>query len=167
MGVDPKKTALRMIPYGLYVLMAKAKDGTVVAATVSWVTQASFKPLLLAVGVRVDSRIHTAIKDTGAFALNILGKGQQEIASKFFKSAEREGETIAGEPFREGVTGSPLLESTPAALECTVVDAVEQGDHAVFIAEVIEAYVSQQPQGRPDESILWLKDLGENIFYGG
>ena len=35
MGIDPKKTALRMIPYGLYILTAKAKDGTVAAARTS------------------------------------------------------------------------------------------------------------------------------------
>ena len=42
-----KKTALRMIPYGLYVLTAEASDGQVAAATVNWVTQASFSPPLI------------------------------------------------------------------------------------------------------------------------
>ena len=43
MDNDAKKTALRMIPYGLYVLTAASKDGSkLAAATVNWVTQASF-----------------------------------------------------------------------------------------------------------------------------
>ena len=33
-----------MIPYGLYVMTSEDKDGRVSAATVNWVTQASFKP---------------------------------------------------------------------------------------------------------------------------
>ena len=37
------KTALRMIPYGLYVLTSESKDGRIAAATINWVTQASFK----------------------------------------------------------------------------------------------------------------------------
>lgn len=41
MDADAKKTALRMIPYGLYVLTGEAGDGRVAAATVNWVTQAS------------------------------------------------------------------------------------------------------------------------------
>ena len=41
MDPDAKKTALRMIPYGLYILMAESKDTKVAAATVNWVTQTS------------------------------------------------------------------------------------------------------------------------------
>ena len=43
MDADTKKTALRMIPYGIYVLTAQAPDGTIAAATVNWVTQTSFE----------------------------------------------------------------------------------------------------------------------------
>ena len=46
MDEGAKKTALRMIPYGLYVLTAEDKDQNISAATVNWVTQASFKPPL-------------------------------------------------------------------------------------------------------------------------
>ena len=35
MDADAKKLALRMIPYGLYVLTAEAADGSVAAATVN------------------------------------------------------------------------------------------------------------------------------------
>jgi len=50
MDPNAKKTALRMIPYGLFVLTA-AKGDRVSAGTVNWVTQASFAPPLVAVGV--------------------------------------------------------------------------------------------------------------------
>jgi hypothetical protein len=33
--------------------------------------------------------------------------------------------------------------------------------------EVENAGLNKESEGRPDEAILWLKDLGENIFYGG
>ena len=40
MDQDAKKTVLRMIPYGMYVLTTKSKDGNDVgAATVNWLTQ--------------------------------------------------------------------------------------------------------------------------------
>ena len=42
MDADAKKTALRMIPYGIYVLTADDGKGNVGAATVNWVTQGSF-----------------------------------------------------------------------------------------------------------------------------
>ena len=41
------------------------------------------------------------------------------------------------------------------------------GDHHVFVGEVIEAHLSQPPAGRPDQAILAMSDLGDNVFYGG
>jgi len=167
MDADAKKTALRMIPYGMYVLTAARPDGTVAAATVNWVTQASFEPPLVAIGVKKDAHAHDMIKDTKAFALNVLGKDQGPMAFTFFKPAERQGDKISGEPFRPGTTGAPILANTPAFVECRLVGTVEKGDHSVFVGEVVEAGVAKAPTGRPDDATLWLKDLGEKIFYGG
>jgi flavin reductase (DIM6/NTAB) family NADH-FMN oxidoreductase RutF len=167
MDANAKKTALRMIPYGLYVLTAQRADGSVAAATVNWVTQASFAPPLVAVGVKSDSQAHAVIKETRAFALNVLGKGQQGVAFTFFKPASRDGQRISGEPFRAGTTGAPVLERAPAFVECRLVDTVERGDHSIFVGEVVDAGVASPPAGRADEATLWLRDLGENIFYGG
>jgi flavin reductase (DIM6/NTAB) family NADH-FMN oxidoreductase RutF len=166
--MDPalKKTALRMIPYGLYVLTAESGD-EVAAATVNWVTQASFEPPLVVVGVKTDSGAFAVMKRSQAFALNVLGKGQQGLAFTFFKAAVRDGDAISGEKFRRGATGSPILASTPAFVECRVRDIVERGDHAVVVGEVVEAGVAKQPEARPDDATLWLKDLGEKTFYGG
>jgi flavin reductase (DIM6/NTAB) family NADH-FMN oxidoreductase RutF len=167
MDANAKKTALRMIPYGLYVLTAEGKDGTVGAATVNWVTQVSFAPPLVAVGVKADSGVHALIKETRAFALNVLGKGQQKMAFTFFKPAQRDGQTVSGEPFRAGSTGAPILEHAPAFIECRLVESVERGDHSIFVGEVVEAGVGTAPAGRADDATLWLKDLGDNVFYGG
>ena len=112
MDATAKKTVLRMIPYGLYVLTARRADGAVAAATVNWVTQASFAPPLVAVGVKADSQAHAVAKDAGAFALNVLAKGQQSLAFTFFRPADLQGQTISGEPFRPGTTGAPILTST-------------------------------------------------------
>lgn len=167
MDPNAKKTALRMIPYGLYVLTAAAKDGRVAAATVNWVTQCSFEPPLLAVGVKVDSHAHPLIKETQAFALNVLGKGQGPLAFTFFKPAELKGDTISGEKFRAGHTGSPILASTPAFVECVLEATVEKGDHSVFVGRVVEAGVAKTPDGRLDDATLWLKELGDKMYYGG
>jgi len=158
MDANAKKTALRMIPYGLYVLTAQGKDGRVAAATVNWVTQTAFEPPLLVVGV---------IKESKAFALNILGKDHKDVAFTFFKPLEREGNTIGGQPFRTGSLGAPILEKVPAFVECALVETIEKGDHSIFVGEVKNAGVSQQPSGRPDDVTLTLKDLGDKIFYGG
>ena len=166
MDPNTKKTTLRMIPYGLYVLTA-AHGERVAAGTVNWVTQASFAPPLVVVGVKTDSHAHPLIKESKAFALNVLGKGQQAMAFTFFKPAVREGQTISGEPFRWGSTGAPVLERVPACFECRLVDTVERGDHSVFVGEVVDASLPKPVEGRADDATLWLKELGPNVFYGG
>jgi flavin reductase (DIM6/NTAB) family NADH-FMN oxidoreductase RutF len=167
MDANAKKTTLRMIPYGLYVLTAQHPDGRVAAATVNWVTQTSFEPPLVVVGVKADSGAHALIKDTKSFALNVLGKGQQAMAFTFFKPAERQGQTISGEPFRAGSTGAPILTNAPAFVECTLEATVEKGDHSIFVGKVVDAGLVKTPEGRADDATLWLKELGDKVFYGG
>lgn len=161
-----KKTALRMIPCGIYVMTAEAEDGALAAATVNWMTQTSFDPPLVVVGVKADWLALEVVKKTGAFALNMRGKGQQGAAFTFFKPAERDGDNIAGEAVRAGATGAPILASAAASIECKVAEIVERGDHHIVIGEVVEANVAVQPTGRADEAILKMKELGEKIFYG-
>jgi flavin reductase (DIM6/NTAB) family NADH-FMN oxidoreductase RutF len=166
MDDQDRKTALRMIPYGIYVMTAKSGDLTA-AATVNWVTQTSFAPPLIAVGVKTDSGVYAATRQSGHFVLNMLGKGQQGTAFTFFKPTELEDGKLSGEPISWAGNGAPILDSAPAAVECKLVEVVELGDHHTFIAEVTGVHVQQQPEGRPDEAILEMKELGENIFYGG
>ncbi len=168
MDADAKKTALRMIPYGLYVLTAAGKDGRMTAATVNWVTQASFSPPLVAVGVKADSHTHALIEETGSFVLNVIAKGDTSVAFTFFKPAVVHGNSIGGEAFSLGTeVGAPVLDKAPAHVECKVVDAVKRGDHTLFVGEVVEARLKTPLTGRADEAICWLKDLGEKIYYGG
>ena len=161
MNEDAKKTALRMIPYGLFVLTSKSKDGKdVSAATVNWVTQASFSPPLVVVGVKVDSGAHQHIKDSGVFAVNVLGKDQLDMAFAFFKPTVREGDMLNGQPFEDSpVHGVPLLTATPAWWECKLVDEISRGDHTIFVGEVVEAGVHAE-----DQSIL-MRD--HKLNYGG
>ncbi len=167
MDEDAKKTALRMIPYGIYVLTAETPDGKTAAATVNWVTQTSFKPPLVAVAIKADSSANAVVGETGTFALNILGKDQQGVAFAFFKPVERSGNKIGDEPVEEGETGVPLLANAAAVVECRVVETVALGDHHIFVGEVVNARVNQAPSGRPDDAVLAMRDLGEKVFYGG
>ena len=166
MDADAKKTALRMIPYGIYVMTADA-GGEIAAATVNWVTQTAFQPPIVVVGVKVDSGIYAAAKKAGTFALNMLGKGQQGAAFAFFKPTHVADGKLSGEPYKKGTTGAPILTNAAAAVECKLHEIVERGDHHIFVGEVVEAQVMKPPQGRPDSAILEMKDLGEKTFYGG
>ena len=167
MDAEAKKTALRMIPYGIYVLTANDAKGNIGAATVNWVTQASFTPPLIVVAVKADSGAHTVVKGTGKFALNMLGKDHKALAFTFFKPAGLEDGKISGQAFHAGANGAPILDAAIAAVECSVSQIVELGDHHIVIAEVTDAHVMQLPKGRADAAILEMKELGDNVYYGG
>jgi flavin reductase (DIM6/NTAB) family NADH-FMN oxidoreductase RutF len=65
MDADAKKTTLRMIPYGIYVLTAESGN-EVAAATVNFVTQTSFSPPLVAVAVKADSGAYAARRSSSS-----------------------------------------------------------------------------------------------------
>ena len=167
MNQDAKKTALRMIPYGIYVLTADDGKGGVAAAMVNWVTQTAFAPPLVVVGIKTDSGAYSIVKSTQNFTLNMLGKAHKGLAFTFFKPAAVDGDKISGQSFHKGSNGAPILDAALAAVECKVTSIVEQGDHHIVVAEVTEAHLPNPIEGRPDVAILEMKDLGENVFYGG
>ena len=167
MNPDHKKTVLRMIPYGIYVLTADDGKGNISAATVNWVTQTAFAPPLLVVGVKTDSGTYQTVKTAQTFALNMLGKDQKSLAFTFFRPADVSDGKLSGQSFRKGTTGAPILIDALGAVECRVVSIVEQGDHHIVVGEVIDVHLSKPPIGRPDSAILEMRDLGDNVFYGG
>jgi flavin reductase (DIM6/NTAB) family NADH-FMN oxidoreductase RutF len=167
MNQDAKKTALRMIPYGIYVLTADDGKGNVAGATVNWVTQTAFSPPLVVVGVKTDSGAYQIVKNTKSFTLNMLGKEHKGLAFTFFKPAQLADGKLSGQAIRKGQNGAPILDAALAAVECKVTSIVEQGDHHIVVGEVTEAYLPKPIEGRPDVAILEMKDLGDNVFYGG
>jgi flavin reductase (DIM6/NTAB) family NADH-FMN oxidoreductase RutF len=167
MDQDAKKTALRMIPYGIYVLTADDGAGNVAAATVNWVTQTAFAPPLVVVGVKTDSGAYSIVKNTKSFVLNMLGKDHKGLAFTFFKPAQLADGKLSGQAIHKAANGAPILDSAIAAVECKVTSVVEQGDHHIVVGEVVDAHVPQAISGRPDNAILKMKDLGDNVFYGG
>ncbi len=103
-----KKTVLRMIPYGLYVLGAGQGDDLAMA-TVNWVTQTSFAPPLVVMGVKTDSGAHELMKRGRTFALSMLKSGQKDLAYAFFKPSSPEGGKINGFDFTPAANGCPTL----------------------------------------------------------
>ena len=135
------KNVLRLFHYGLYVAASNGPDG-VRAATLSWVTQVSFEPRLLAIAVRKGTGIHEAIAASRRFALHVVGAEQADFAKAFFRSgpAPAESQAVAGYSFTMSEREVPVFDTAPAWLECELLeDACPAGvaDHALLTARVI------------------------------
>lgn len=154
-----KKTLLRTIPYGLYVLIT---DGDPVGTgTINWVSQMSFGPPLLALGVKTDSRNFANLKAGGGATLSFLASGQGDTAFAFFGDAKLKGNAFVTKkaeiPFERAPSGVPVLAAAFGFVDLKVHDTVEIGDHAVVVTEVTEASLSQE-----EPQILTLSELGLN-----
>jgi flavin reductase (DIM6/NTAB) family NADH-FMN oxidoreductase RutF len=161
MDEDPKRQILRRIPYALYVMTSMA-DGHPAASTLTWLSQCSFHPPLLMIGVQTNSRMHSAVESSGVVAVHFLGEGQQDVAERFFRPPSGEdGPRLHGILWEPGpATGAPLLADLPAWLEARVTDRVDRGDHTVFVCEVVGAGLRD-----PDFKPLLLSSTPWN--YGG
>ncbi len=158
MDEQAKKTALRGITYGLYVIGTKVGDN-VHAFTGNWVTQTSFTPPLVAIGVKKDTTSCEGIRESGVFSVNVLETGQKDLAFSFFKPVSRVGNKFGDVEFYTSTTGSPILKAALSWFECKVVDIIERGDHILYMGEVVDAGIHKS--GDP----LTLKETG--LFYGG
>ncbi|NEN95054.1 MAG: flavin reductase family protein [Moorea sp. SIO3I7] len=151
-----KKTMLRKIPHGLYICGVRDGEEIINGFTVSWVMQSSFKPPLIVNCVKQDTGSHGIIKKTEVFALSFLDSGQKDMAAKFFKPQSRVGNKFADVEFYFGeVTGCPIISDSLGYVECQVRGSVEEGDHTVFVAEVVGAGIHREGDQLLLESTGW------------
>lgn len=159
-ALDPviRKKVLRMISYGMYVITARSAD-RIAAATIDWVTQASFEPPMVVCCLRRDSLIYDLVIHGRTYAIHPLGEDQKPFAMHFFKNRETTSSHINGQSYRLNTHGVPLLCEAPAHLVLQVCDKLPQGDHAVILGRVISADLIRETPP------LLLRDTGWH--YGG
>jgi flavin reductase (DIM6/NTAB) family NADH-FMN oxidoreductase RutF len=134
-----RQQTLRKLSNGVYVLTARCAD-RYGAATITWVSQASFKPPLITAAVRRESNVFKCLAESRSAVLHIVADRQEEIARRFFFPTQAGIGTINGEPFAEGRTAAPVLTNLPAHLECSVEQIIDtEGDHALVVLRVLEA----------------------------
>src|SRR5689334_8483225 len=83
MELATRRKTLRMISNGMYILTSRCGDDFG-AATITWVSQASFKPPLLMAAVRTTSNVYRCLTESRLAALHVLGSDQKDVAQKFF-----------------------------------------------------------------------------------
>jgi flavin reductase (DIM6/NTAB) family NADH-FMN oxidoreductase RutF len=168
MSTDQISNALKKITYGFYIVttrkdseeMSTRDEDFVAAGTVSWVSQASFEPHLVTVAVKKQSDLHETIEKSRTFAVNIVGKDNQDMPAAFAKDTTVKEKTISGYAYENGETGSPILKDVPAYFECRVREDITIGDHSIFVSEVVAG-------GVRDADAVPLTEWETDMHYGG
>ena len=157
-----RRRVLWTMPYGLYVLGSRDGDRRN-GMTINWVSQVAFAPKLIGVGIDREAFTHELVAAGGVFSLCTVDREDRAIVRKFTKPVDVDpaAMTLNGFPFHDGVTGAPILDQSPAFLDCEVRQAVEVGAHTFFIGEVVDCGFQKDE----DTPVLRMEDTRMN--YGG
>lgn len=132
------KTALFNLSYGVYVVTTWAK-GKATGCTANSAMQITSSPATIAVSINHDNYTNECIKDTGVFALNILGENVDPmvIGSFGFRSGRDTDKFEGIEPLVKGYL--PVLPQAMSYITCKVINTMETETHTIFLGEVTDA----------------------------
>jgi len=121
--------------YGIYVLTT-AHGEKVNGMIASWVSQISYDPPLVMAAVHPNRYSHQLIRQSGVFALHVIGKGQKALLARF-KGPDPLAK-FSDLEWRPGRMGCPILRDCVAFLECCVEESLRPGNHTLFIGRVVD-----------------------------
>lgn len=158
MSLPHRKTILRKIPNGLFIVTAW--DGTKPAsAVISFLSQTSKDPPFVTMAIKTGTKLYKIARKAGKMAIHLLRKDQSDIAALHFKLKNRNSHFINGHEFLLSTAGNPILSDIPMVLEVDIHRIIEEGDHHIFICLVKNSILNE------DVDILTMDDTNWN--YGG
>lgn len=135
--LDPARyrQVMGQYPTGIAMVTATTGDGSPVGMIVGTFTSVSLDPPLVSFMPTRTSTTWPQIEAAGSFCVNVLTVAQEPVCRAF----RAEGvDRFAGERWRTGATGSPILERSAAWIDCEIVNVLDAGDHVIVLGAVVE-----------------------------
>ncbi|HET9919900.1 MAG TPA: flavin reductase family protein [Ktedonobacteraceae bacterium] len=128
---------------GVTIVTTQGSQGPA-GLTVNTFCSVSLNPPLVL--VCIDMRSHTLqyIRDSGAFAVNILTVQQEKLSRCFATPSQERYEQFCNADYHLAATGSPIIDDVLAFVDVRVVAEYPGGDHAIFLGEVVAMGTSGQ-----------------------
>lgn len=117
-------------------VVTTAHGGRLAGLTVSSFASLSLKPMLVLVCIDRGAGSHSAIAESGQYAVNILAEGQEYISRRF---ASPDADKFTPGTYELSPRGLPLLNGALAQIECRLHSALPGGDHTIYVGEVVAA----------------------------
>ncbi len=135
----------RKISYGLYVISSK-KEAKINAQIANTVFQISSDPPTIGIGVNKGNLTNEYIKASGVFAVSVLPETTPiSLIGHFGFQSGRNIDKFQTVPYKQGVTGAPLLlDNSIGYVEAEVMEILDVETHSVFIGKVVGAEVFTQ-----------------------
>ena len=129
--------ALGRLPSGLYVVSTRLA-GAPIGFVGSFVQQVGFAPPTIMVAIGSGRDHLTGVRESGRFAVSVLGEGDQALMRPFFK-APATGSAFDSVQSHTTARGATVLADALAWLDCRVTGEHTTGDHVVVFGVVEEA----------------------------
>ncbi|MDL4777544.1 MULTISPECIES: flavin reductase family protein [Thermomonosporaceae] len=132
---DSFRDALARHAAGVVVVTSQPASGGPAGLTATSFTSVSLAPPLVSFYVAVSSSTFPRLRAAPAFAVNVLGHDQAEVAGRF---AARDVDRFAAPTrWRRGPAGEPLLDGAAVRLRCGWHSVQEIGDHLLVVGRVV------------------------------
>ena len=158
-----RRRVLWKMPSGLYIVGSTDGADRRNGMTANWVTQLSFDPKWIGVGIEQEAFTHELIEAGGVFSVCLIDQEDRAIVRKFTKPVEVDlsARTLNGFAYVERTTGAPVLAQSVAFLDCEVRDRMVVGNHTFFAGEVVDCGFLK------DEAAPVLSMSDTRMNYGG
>lgn len=135
---DTIQAALKTIPSPIAALTV-AKGNERNGMIVSWFTPVSKDPAQVAVAVRHDRYCRKLVGEAQHFTLNVLAEDQVNRVGSFKLVGPDRERKFDGLDVGKDDWGQPYVTDSAAVLHCKVVRTLSDGDHTVFVGQVLDA----------------------------
>ena len=128
--------------------------------TVNSFTSVSLDPPLVLICIDKRTQAHQLLQDSGVFCANILSEAQQPLSDRFAGRMPELHDVFEDIPLHLETTGSPVFENTLGFVDCRIVQAVDGGDHTIYIGQVERLGYDENSNAAP---LLYYKSVYRNI----
>ena len=128
-------------PTGVVIVATVDRGGAPQGLTTQNYISLSTQPPLLLLSIARTAPVLGALRETGAFVVNFLVSGREELANLFASESEEKFASVRWRPSTIAQQSPILDEDSVASAECTVTQSLEAGDHCILIASVDGATV--------------------------
>ena len=123
-------------PTGVLIIATLDEHGEPKGLTTQAYMGLSTDPPLMLVAIDKTSRTLDALRSRGAFVINFLKAGAEDLATLFASKSDEKFKGLRWEPAPKA-GGAPILSGAALAYAaCEVIEIHEAGDHVLFVVSV-------------------------------
>ena len=130
------RSAMRHLAAHVCLITTVSSNGVRSGLTATAVCSVSPDPPTLLCCVNRQIAPFAAIRESGVFAVNVLGVYDRELAERFAGVIQGESRFETG-VWTTQITGAPLLESALATFDCRLTRLEEVATHGILFGEIL------------------------------